>query len=508
MTTQNIPPIPGLEVVGRGLNLRPHQTYELKQVLFDRHNDRTYSSKETGLTYLVPEGYEVNESPPMPTNQASGKVVIAESWEHFDNLLSVDTELAASNNLFSVDVNMGQSRQLRAEEESYYAVRTSFTPFWTLYLSDITTLKKDLEIGDIPTPFDYNHRKIYEKFFEQYGTHYIKRAWVGGKAMLTFTVAKSVAMTKQDIRTGINASLSGLANASHKTSLKQHQEQLKSNSECTVLGQGGDQAKLSMLNSLDKANYDNWLTTITNNPQVIEFEAAGVWTLIDDENIAQALSAAYKAATTFTPISAIVSYDNSVYFIRGKKYTRYSISEGKTHKPQLVSELWPSLAEIGGFESIDSAVNGEYTHALTGEALNRKLFLFKRDQYVRLDIDTLEIDEGYPKDIKEGWPGVTFDRIDAALNVHDSIYFFRGNQYIRYDLATNQVDPIYPQLTRQRWAGVTFDRIDAAIYWGGGKAYFFRGDEHIRYSMIEYHTDPGYPKFIVGSYVEDWKFFD
>jgi len=59
-----------------------------------------------------------------------------------------------------------------------------------------------------------------------------------------------------------------------------------------------------------------------------------------------------------------------------------------------------------------------------------------------------------------------------------------------------------------RWTGVTFDRIDAATYWGNGKVYFFRGDQYIRYDTVMGRTDPGYPKYLVGHYVEDWKFFE
>jgi hypothetical protein len=75
-------------------------------------------------------------------------------------------------------------------------------------------------------------------------------------------------------------------------------------------------------------------------------------------------------------------------------------------------------------------------------------------------------------------------------------------------MTENRADEGYPELISKRWAGLTFDRIDAAIYWGNGKIYFFRGDQHIRYDMVTYRADPGYPKFIIGTYVEDWKFFD
>ncbi len=166
------------------------------------------------------------------------------------------------------------------------------------------------------------------------------------------------------------------------------------------------------------------------------------------------------------------------------------------------------LAEVG-FEQVDAAFLGKYLVSASGEALDRKLYFFNRDKYIRVDVDTRAIDPGYPRTIAEGWPGVPFERIDAALNVSpDELYFFLGHQYVRFDMRQNRAAEGYPQTTAQRWTGLTFDRIDAAVYSGNAKVYFFRGNQHLRFDMVTYRTDPGYPKFIFGNYVEDWQFFD
>lgn len=512
MTTQDsgFPPLTGLEVVGRGIYLRPFQPYELKDILFKRDNIRTYHSKETGQTYLVPENYEVNDSPPMPAKQAFNQLLIEESWEHFDKQLGLDASLAVSNSLFSIDANTSQMKQLRCEEEAYYALRNSFIPLWAVYLPDVTGFAGknfDADI-DVPVPFTHANRRKYEKFFERYGTHYVKRAWVGGKAMLVFTIAKSSQMTKEEIQAGIKASYGGLGSGKVERNLKKSKEDLQKNSECTVFGKGGDELKLASLTSLDEALYNDWLRTIKDNPQVIELEVMGIWTLVSDPAKAKALMDAYRAATTFTPISAIFSIYRKVYFLRGNKYFCYDVEKGESEKPKLIKEVLPHLSEIG-FDRVDAALNGDHLLSHTGEDLSNKLFFFRRDKYIRVDKNTYEIDTGYPKPIAEGWPGVTFNRIDAAVNVWpDSVYFFNGKQYTRFNITENRVEEGYPELISKRWVGVTFDRIDAAIYWGSGKVYFFREDQHIRYDMVTYRSDPGYPKSIIGSYVEDWKFFD
>jgi len=134
------------------------------------------------------------------------------------------------------------------------------------------------------------------------------------------------------------------------------------------------------------------------------------------------------------------------------------------------------LLKMVVFERVDSAFKGSGMNSLTGEDFRDSLFFFKNNKYIRLDIDTGEIDEGYPKLISKGWDGVTFERIDAALVWSNTVYFFKGNKYIRYTLgAEKPVNSCYPQLISERWAGVTFERIDAAITLEHGKADFLKG---------------------------------
>ncbi len=505
--TKELRPIIGLEVVGRGIYLRPRLPYELKDIIFKRENNKIYYSGEAKKTYCIPDGYEVNDSPPMPSTQALNHVVIEESWERFDKNVSLDAGLAVSNGLFSVDACASQMSQVRSEKDCYYALRTSFIPLWTVYLPNPTTVSDDMFDIEIPVPFKHINRKEYERFFERYGTHYVRRAWVGGKAMLAFTIVKSSDMSKEDVQAGISAGF-GVGSGKADTSRQESKEKLQNNSECAVFGKGGDELQLAALSSLDEANYNEWLATIKDNPQSIEIEVMGIWTLIRDQDKAKALMDAYIAATTFTPVSAVFAFDKKLYFLRKDKYSCYDMETHKSEKPKPIIDKWPVLGECG-FDRPDAACMGEEMSSSTGEDLTRKLFLFRRGKYVRLDVDKNEIDEGYPKPIGEGWPGVAFDRIDAAaFSGRDEIYFFKGNRYIRYNIATNSVDEGYPESISKRWVGVNFDRIDAAIYWGNGKIYFFRGDQHIRYDTVTYQADPGYPKFIIGSYVEDWKFFD
>lgn len=500
-------PLPGLEVVGRGVYLQPYQPYQLRQVLFSRGQHRSYQSSDTAQPYGLPTGYEVNDSPPMPAGQALNQTRIYESWERFNKQTTLDANAAVSGGVFTVSGSTSAQSQVRSDEEAYYASRSSFLPLWSVYLTDLDLCIKELEAYDVPVPFKHAQRRAYDQFFDRFGSHYVRQAWVGGKAELLFTIAKSTNMSKEDIQAGIKASY-GMGSGESNAHLQESKERLRNNAQCSVTGCGGDEVKLASLSSLDETVYNEWLKTIRQNPQMIEMEVVGIWTLFKDAEKATAIQDAYRAATAFTPISAVYGQGRTVTCIKGRYYFRYDIDSGRSEKPRLLTDLYPELEAIG-FERADGAVTGDDLINQAGEKLNSRLFLFRREYFVSINTETGKVEEGFPKLIREGWPGMPFDQIDAICAVgRNSLYFFRGDKYVRFDTMKNRVDEGYPDSIRRRWPGVIFDRIDDAIYWGNGKVFFFRNDQHIRFDLTMCRADPGYPKCIVGDYVEDWKFLD
>jgi hypothetical protein len=500
-------PMPGLEVVGRGIHLRPYQPYQLAQLLFKPGGLRSLHSKETGSTYALPEIFEINDSPPFPMNESLNQVIIEESWDRFEAHMSIDANASLSSGAFSVSASTNWNSRMRAEQEAFYAVRSSFVPLWTLYVPNPNDCIPEIADPDIPVPFSPAHRRTYDEFFRCYGSHYVKGAWVGGKSMLVFTILKSSQMNKEDIQAGIKASFGGTG-AGMSTRQEQSKERLRNSSQCTVIGKGGDEVLLAAMSSLDQDAYNGWLKTIPTNPQVIELDVAGIWTLVRDPQKATALLDAYRESVLFDPIKAVFDVGNELYFLRRGKYVRYDRIKKTTYVPKPIIELLPSL-EAEGIDQVDEAFRGRNLVSPQGERLDRKLYILRHDRVVRIDLDTMKTDEGYPKPITEVYPGIPFPRTDAVLVTgFDCIYFFYGNQYARFNPMLNRFDDGFPQPIAKRWVGVTFDRIDSAMYWGGGKAYFFKGDQHIRYDLANYRADPGYPKYVIGNYVSDWQFIE
>ncbi|WP_205865580.1 hemopexin repeat-containing protein, partial [Mycolicibacterium porcinum] len=85
-------------------------------------------------------------------------------------------------------------------------------------------------------------------------------------------------------------------------------------------------------------------------------------------------------------------------------------------------------------------------------------------EYLRYDIATDQVDAGYPKPIKDNWasnlPAEYESGIDhVVIRNNQKAYFFKGSQYIRYDIATSRVDNGYPKQVAGNWPGLWADGV-------------------------------------------------
>lgn len=126
----------------------------------------------------------------------------------------------------------------------------------------------------------------------------------------------------------------------------------------------------------------------------------------------------------------------------------------------------------------------------------RTVFFFRRDRYVRYEIDPVTGLESvnhnvYPRDTASAWTAMpaSFARgVDAVVNWPDGfVYFFKGTKYVRWDATNDTVDAnIYPRDIAEGWPALPASfaaGIDAAINWGDGRAFFFKGPTYVRYDI-------------------------
>jgi hypothetical protein len=292
-----------------------------------------------------------------------------------------------------------------------------------------------------------------------------------------------------------------------------------------VFGSGGNRVELAKLSSLDPKAYGDWLESVKQNPQAIQLGLAGIWTLVKSREKAEALKIAYIQEASFKPLRAIIpvtmsfgsqsGVESRLYFVKDDDVFEYRLrhaaGEARTRRnPSFVADLRRKLERVPSMEKF-SRPDAAFALSGFGGTRDDAIYLFKYRDCLRLNVGAaLDVAEGYPRDIRDDWPGVDFDRIDAALSVApDRVYFFRGSSYIRMDVAPDAPPAVGARdAIKSRWSGVTFDRLDTAVYWGNSKVYLFRDDQYIRYDMAIFKADPGYPRFIESNYVEDWELFD
>jgi hypothetical protein len=124
---------------------------------------------------------------------------------------------------------------------------------------------------------------------------------------------------------------------------------------------------------------------------------------------------------------------------------------------------------------------------------NRRIYLFSRDQYIRISDPDKGYDTNYPKPIAGNFPGLPQnfqEGIDAALwaKDHKRLYFFKGDEFVRYANVSNGID-LGPMKIKAYWRGLpeSFQTgIDAAL-WNNkdGKIYFFKGNQYVKVLDME-----------------------
>jgi len=140
------------------------------------------------------------------------------------------------------------------------------------------------------------------------------------------------------------------------------------------------------------------------------------------------------------------------------------------------------------------------------------LYFFRERQYIRWDVDNERLFDGYPRDIREGWPGLMdvfpSARLSGAIHVpgwHNCIYFFfRGQEHAAsWDVVTNMLDPDPVPVSRLVPSDLTAGGPFAPVYVDRGDSqtvYAFRGDAYTRFTVrqgaLPKHEDDGYPRKI------------
>ena len=192
-----------------------------------------------------------------------------------------------------------------------------------------------------------------------------------------------------------------------------------------------------------------------------------------------------------------------VYFFIGEYVYRYDLEISDkldAGYPQKIKDYWPGLP----YDRVDAVFKANHAD---------KLYFFSGNTYVRYDIYAEKVDEGYPKNIKENWHGVPYDSVDTACarmkvfvdidtEIFDKVLLFKGDEYVAYNLDIDRVADGYPKKIKDVLMGLPFDRFDAIFqHLDHPLFYIFRGDEYIEYDFEFKKVKERFPKKIA----DRWK---
>ncbi|WP_299847870.1 hemopexin repeat-containing protein [uncultured Roseovarius sp.] len=125
-----------------------------------------------------------------------------------------------------------------------------------------------------------------------------------------------------------------------------------------------------------------------------------------------------------------------------------------------------------------------------------------RPQYFRISSVANGVDAGYPKDIKDHWdlPAQFDSGVDAACwrEKNEKIYLFKGSKYVRVDPETFAADQGYPKQIAEGWKNIDPEfakGVDAVLgHKGNNSIYMFKGDQYIKFTNGSSTMAAGYPK--------------
>lgn len=191
-----------------------------------------------------------------------------------------------------------------------------------------------------------------------------------------------------------------------------------------------------------------------------------------------------------------------VYFFIGENVYRYNLENANKVDegfPKKIQDYWPGLP----FATVDAVYKASHAD---------KLYFFSGTKYVRYDNDSEKVDEGYPMAINVGWHGLPFDSVDAACLRHkvfvdvdkeifEKVYLFKGDEFVSYNLDEDKVADGYPKKIRECFPGVPFDRFDAIFqHLNSPIFYIFKGDEYVEYDFEFKKMKEGYPKKVADGF--------
>jgi MAC/Perforin domain/Interleukin-like EMT inducer len=284
------PYLPGLEMLGRGINICGTLSPFQPPLLFDLGPDQIVTVN--GKSYTCPE----RAVPDFQNQKADEYHFASESQQSFQRKLSVQVGLSGRFDGFSGQFSSYFSNSVKTNESYYYSVKAKLAQLWTVSLAASTTNYVKQELRDAIAVALKNHE--FAALFDSWGTHYSAVSAVGGRLFLTTSTRKTSKTTETSVAESVQAQYLAIATATTKIDYSTVDSSFFEESVTNCETVGGNALVGQDILTRPGALAD-WGATIGDFPATIGFRPVdapegddvylvGLWTLVeneDDQNI-------------------------------------------------------------------------------------------------------------------------------------------------------------------------------------------------------------------------------
>lgn len=307
---------PGTDIIGFGYNVFGEYANQRSKMPYCLFQYKNFTEQTIGnRRYKVPQRVLFEN-----ISEHVVKTVSGESIREYATSLAAEIGLEFDGMLFSGTVNTNYSQSSSGSEEKYYFTYMDANTKWRISLDtrNMDALKTMLD-PDFKRDIDQMNPSL---LFETYGTHYIARAYLGGRADYNSVSTITESTNKRDIEVAVTAkykAVSGNAklNTSHESTLKN----AKTETRLRVVGGNSEYANTIS----DPATYEKWASGLAEMPVLCDFDKNSlrpIWEFASSERRKRELELEFEKLLKKHPLPAEIAqtirFNNKFFYIKNK----------------------------------------------------------------------------------------------------------------------------------------------------------------------------------------------
>ena len=208
---------------------------------------------------------------------------MSKSQHEVEQKLAAEASVSGGFGLFSAAFSSSYSFDQSRSQDYSFASKQFTSQLWTLSLTDIPPDKLPLAgdllaaIGSSPPNFRQS-RDWYDRFFTDYGTHFIAAVGVGGRCLLCVSVLKDKVGSQEKIGAQLDVEYGAFVKASGKVDYSHLDSAYRENCRHQERVFGGDTTLAGQLQG-GEGKFQEWTESIKQQPGVIRFTLKPIWDL-------------------------------------------------------------------------------------------------------------------------------------------------------------------------------------------------------------------------------------